>query len=172
MFEWELWIQNKEKCEKAFNRYLDRGIIKLETEKESLSNSHLKRTNYNIDFVNTTINQGKFYSWAIVGCYYSIYHAALSLLSIKGYSSKNHSATLCALIYLYLDHEKAKLTEEDIKLIAKSSIEKQEVSYFVEAKKQREAASYGISETFTKNESIELRRNTILFVNKVKEILE
>ena len=81
MFEWELWMENRERCEKAFNKYLEKGVIKLETEKENLSKSHLKRTDYNLDFVNTMVEQEKFYSWAIVGCYYSTYHAALGLMS-------------------------------------------------------------------------------------------
>lgn len=171
MFEWESWMKNKEKCQKAFERYIKKGIIKLENEKESLSKSHLKKADYNLNFVNALLNQKRFYDWVIVGCYYSIYHASLSLLSIKGYSSKNHLATLCALIYLYF-HPDKQIIKEDIELIAETSLEKQEVSYFVEAKNKRETASYGISEDFNKNESIDLRKNTILFVNKVKEILE
>jgi len=93
---------------------------------------------------------------------------------MKGYSSKTHISTLCSLIYLYYksDNEKESLTKEDIELVSEASIEKEEVSYFVEAKGKRETASYGISEEFTKSEAQELLSKTILFVNKVKKILE
>ncbi|MFH1053527.1 MAG: hypothetical protein V1740_03875 [Candidatus Woesearchaeota archaeon] len=180
MFKWEKWIKDEEFCSASFQEYLDKGLIKEEEETKNLPDSHIKKTNHNIDFVNNTMNQKKFYDWAIVGCYYAIYHASLSLLTVKGYSSKNHLATLCALIHLYYDEpkdasdneEEIKLNREDIELVAKSSIDKEEVAYFVEAKNKRETASYGVSEEFNKNEAESLKVKTILFVNKVKEILE
>ncbi len=180
MFKWEKWIENNEECKKAFEAYLEEGTIKEEEEKENLTKSHLKKTDYNLDFINNLLKQKKFYGWAIVGCYYAIYHASLALLSAKGHSSKNHLATLCALIYFYCnkpekgeeDEEEKRLGKEDIELVAKSSLDKEEVTYFVEAKNKRETASYGISEEFSKDEAEKLRVKTIIFVNKVKEILE
>lgn len=169
MFKWEKWIQEKEECKSSFEYYLKEEYIQLEEEKENLSKSHLKKVDYNLDFVNNLLKQKKFYDWVIVGCYYAIYHASLALLSIKGYSSKNHLATLCALINFYYDN---KLDAEDIELINKSSLDKEEVTYFVEAKSKRETASYGISEEFNKNEAKKLKVKMIIFINKVKEILE
>jgi len=171
-FKWEIWMENKKECETAFYSYINKGIIKSEEEKQNLSKSHLKKTDYNLDFINHMLDEKRFYDWVIVGCYYAIYHASLALLSIRGYSSKSHLATLCSLIYLYYDNNKKKLlNKEDIELVAESSLEKQEVSYFVEAKNKRETASYGISEEFNKNEAEKLKEKTILFVNKVKKII-
>ncbi len=165
-------MENKKECETAFYSYINKGIIKSEEEKQNLSKSHLKKTDYNLDFINHMLDEKRFYDWVIVGCYYAIYHASLALLSIRGYSSKSHLATLCSLIYLYYDNNKKKLlNKEDIELVAESSLEKQEVSYFVEAKNKRETASYGISEEFNKNEAEKLKEKTILFVNKVKKII-
>lgn len=142
---WEVWMNNKKQCENSFRFYLKKGIIKKEEEKQHLSKSHINKTDSNLDFINSLLKGKRFYDWIIVGCYYAIYHASLSLLSIRGYSSKDHLATLCALIYFYYTPlNKSKLNKEDIELIIKSSIEKQEVSYFVEAKDKRETASYGI----------------------------
>lgn len=176
MFKWERWIKNKEECDKAFNKYIEEEIVNIENEKKDLSKSHLNKLDYNLDFVNNLLKQKKFYDWVIVGCYYTIYHAALALLSVKGYSSKNNSATLCALIHLYyrdLDtEEETSLTKEDIELIAKSSIDKEEVTYFVEAKNKRETTPYGVGEEFNKNQAEKLKVKTVLFVNKTKEILE
>ena len=174
MFKWERWIGNKEGCEEVFEDYLKEDVIKREEEKENLTKSHLKKTDYNLDFINNLLRQKKFYDWVIVGCYYAIYHSSLALLSKKGYSSKTHLATLCALIHLCHREQKEEntLSEEDIELVAKSSLDKEEVTYFVEAKNKREAASYGVSEEFSKSEAEKLKVKTILFVNKVKEILE
>jgi len=165
-------MENKKECEIAFDSYINKGIIKSEEEKQNLSKSHLKKTDYNLDFINHMLDEKRFYDWVIVGCYYAIYHASLALLSIRGYSSKSHLATLCSLICLYYDNNKKKLLNKgDIELVAESSLEKQEVSYFVEAKNKRETASYGISEEFNKNEAEKLKEKTILFVNKVKNMI-
>ena len=184
MFKWESWLNNAKRCEKSFNFYLKKDLIKIETEKEYLSKSHLNKADYNLDFVNYLHEHGHFYDWIIIGCYYAIYRSALALLSAKGYSSKNHTATLCALINFYYSdnyiddkesnenkEKEGHLNKEDLNLIAQSSLNKEEVSYFVEARDKRETASYGISEEFTKKEAEELRVKTIEFANKVKKIL-
>lgn len=172
-FIWDTWMEDREKCEKAFERYLKKKIIKKEKEREDLSKSHIKKTDYNLDFINHLLEEKRFYDWIIVGCYYTIYQASLSLLAIKGYSSKSHLATLCSLIhFFYSPLNEAKLGKEDIELIVESSLEKQEVSYFVEAKDKRETASYGISDEFNKNEAEDLRLKAIRFANKVKEIMD
>lgn len=165
-------MEYKQECEEAFEEYLKEGIIKKEEEEENLTKSHIKKVDYNLDFINSLLKQKKFYDWVIVGCYYAIYHSSLALLSTKGYSSKNHLATLCALIYLYYKKNEDNLDKGDIELIAKSSIDKEEVTYFVEAKNKRETASYGVSGEFDKNEAEKLKIKTILFANKVKQILE
>jgi len=169
---WEIWMENEKKGKSSFDNYLRKEVIKIENEKENLSKSHIKKADSNLNFIIHLLNEKKFYDWSIVGCYYAIYHASLSLLAIKGYSSKNHLATLCSLIYLYYDpSQEDKLNKEDIELIAKTSIEKEEISYFVDAKNRRESASYGISE-FNKQEAEELKEKTVLFINKIKQILE
>lgn len=170
MFKWERWMKNKEECKKAFNEYLTEKTLIKEEEIEHLSKSHMNKADYNLNFINNLLKQKKFYDWVITGCYYTIYHAAMALITKKGYSSKSHLATLCALIYFY--YEENILGKEDIELIVKSSLEKEEVTYFVEAKNKRKTASYGISEEFSKSESEKLKIKTVIFVNKVKQILE
>ena len=155
--------------EKSFNHYLKKEFIKEESEKENLSASHLSKSENNLGFVNFLVKNDKFYEWVIIGCYYTIYHAALALITKKGYSSKNHTATLCSLIKFYYI---GFLSREDIELVSKSSIEKEEISYFAYAKNRREKASYGVSEDFTKKEATDLLGDTIKFLNKTREILE
>ena len=167
-FDWETWLEDSKKTERSFSFYIDKGIIKSEKETDYLSKSHLKKAEYNFKFINFLEENKSFYDWIIVGCYYTIYHCALALISKKGYSSKNHLATLCALIKFYY----GRLNKEDIKLVSISSLEKEEVTYFVYAKEKRETASYGVSEEFNKNEAIDLKEKTIQFLNKTREILE
>lgn len=173
-FDWQIWFEDKEKLEGSFSFYIKKGVIANEEETESLSKSHLSKADSNLDFINFLQKSKRFYDWIIVGCYYTIYHASLSLLSRKGFSSKNHLASLCALIRLYYfsEEEKTSLSKEDIKLISRSCLEKQEITYVAEAKEKRETASYTPAIKFTKSEAEDLREKTIMFVNKCKEILE
>jgi len=170
-FDWENWLEKEELCRNSFQNYIDKGLIKIETEKENLSKSHMSKANYNLDFINFLLNNKKFYDWVIIGCYYAIYRASLSLITKKGFSSKKHNSTICALIKIYY-HDKKKINREDVELVAKSSLSKEEVGYFVQAKEKRETASYGISEEFAKIEAEKLNKDTIKFLNKVKEIIE
>ena len=170
-FNWEIWLENSKEVENSFNFYLKKEVLKEEKENKFLPISHLKKAEYNLRFVNFLNDNKKFYDWIIVGCYYTIYHSALALITKKGFSSKNHLATLCTLIKFYYEQNK-ELSKEEIKLVSKSSLEKQEVSYFAYAKEQRENASYGISEEFNKSEAEELLKKTIQFLNKAREILE
>jgi uncharacterized protein (UPF0332 family) len=170
-FDWEIWLEDSEEVENSFEFYLKKEIIKFEKENKFLPISHLNKAEYNLKFINFLEANKRFYDWIIVGCYYTIYHSALALITKKGFSSKNHLATLCALIKLYYIQQRV-LTKEEIDLVSKSSLEKEEVSYFAYAKEKRETASYGLSEEFNKKEAEDLLEKTIKFLNKTREILE
>jgi len=68
MFNWERWLKSKEKCKRVFDKYLDKGIIKIEDETENLSISHIKKVDYNLDFVGDLLDHGKFYDWVDSRC--------------------------------------------------------------------------------------------------------
>lgn len=170
-FDWKIWLEEPEKTEDSFNFYLKKEAIIKEKETKFLPISHLKKAEYNFKFINFLNDNKKFYDWIIVGCYYTIYHSALALITKKGFSSKNHLATLCALIKLYYLPNKV-LSKEEIELVSRSSLEKEEVSYFAYAKEKRETASYGLSEEFNKAEAEDLLKKTVQFINKCREILE
>jgi uncharacterized protein (UPF0332 family) len=171
-YNWKIWFENEKILTNSFNFYRKKGVIKEENEKVNLSKSHIKKVNYNLNFINFLEKEDSFYDWMIVGCYYVIYHSSLAILSRKGFSSKNHLATLCSLIKLYYSKgSRIGLTKEEIELISRSSLEKQEISYFTEAKDKRELASYGIDSSFKKVEALDLKIKTIEFANKCKEIL-
>jgi hypothetical protein len=92
------WIHNKEKLEECYNFYLKKKLIKKIKSSKNLSLSHLEKCEHNLEFVNFLTSNNKFSDWCIVGLYYSIYHISLALLTKKGFSSKNHLATLCCLM--------------------------------------------------------------------------
>jgi uncharacterized protein (UPF0332 family) len=64
------------------------------------------------------------------------------------------------------------LAKEEIEMVNNSTLEKEEVLYYVEAKIKRNKASYSTQKAFDKDEAELLRKKAINFVNKSKEIIE
>lgn len=166
---WEIWLENKERRESDFERYLKSKKIKREEEVKELVHGHLDKADHNLRFVKSTLDLNEFNDWAIVSAYYAIYHASLALCSLKGYSTKDHYATLLILIREF--YQKG-LDKEEIEMLNKVTLEKEEVLYYIQAKNKRTKASYSTQKLFDKNEAESLRQKAISFVNKVKEIIE
>lgn len=166
---WEIWLDNKKIREADFHNYLKSKKIKPEKEKEELVQGHIEKADHNLKFVKSTLGLKEFNDWAIVSAYYAIYHASLALCALKGYSTKDHSATLLILIKEFY---KKLLTKEEIETIGSSSIEKEEVLYYVEARTKRSKASYSTKKAFDRNEAEILRLKAVNFVNKVKNIID
>ncbi len=59
-------------------------LFKQKVDKEEMKGRLLK-AEHNLRFV-STIAKEKFFDWALTGCYYSCYHAALTLIQSKGYT--------------------------------------------------------------------------------------
>lgn len=147
--------------------YLDEKIIqKIEIDDNQIK-GHILKAKHNLKFVNDNIPSG-YYDWCITGCYYAIYHAALSLIIIKGYNSKNHDATLCLLIKEYYK----KINPEELELFNRIYLDYQEILFYVQSKQKREDASYSTQMKFDKTTVHELRLKSALFIDKVKEILD
>ena len=166
---WEIWMDDEKKLENDFNKYLKSKKIKIESEKEELVKGHLDKADHNLKFVKSTLELEEFNDWAIVSAYYSIYHASLALCALKGFSTKDHSATLLILIKEFYNKE---LSKEEIELINDSAIEKEHILYYIKLRKERSKASYSTKINFTEEEAESLRLKAIEFVNKVKEIIE
>jgi len=158
-------ISNKKLLEDTYNRYLAKALI-LKS-KNDLSKAHLAKSSNNIDFSIFLIESDKFLDWAVVGLYYAVYHASLALLSRKGYSSKDHNATLCFLIKNFSNFSK-----EEIDLIDELSIDKQDIEFYAGLKEERKKASYSTSLLFDKEKVITLKDKTILLINKIRTILD
>lgn len=142
---WDIWLENEERREKDFEKYLKSKKIKKETETKELVQGHVDKADHNLKFVKSTLALKEFNDWAIVSAYYSIYHASLALCALKGYSTKNHLATLLILIKEFYQKE---LSKEEIETIGKTTIAKEEVLYYIEAKGKRTKASYSTQKFF------------------------
>jgi len=124
---------------------------------------HLLKAEHNLKFVYANMSLG-FLDWCITGCYYACYHAALSLIQTKGYSSKNHMATLYILIREFYNKG---LTSEDIDIMS-TLLDYQDILFYVESKNKREDASYSSNTKFQEKDVEELRVKSVLFVSKAK----
>ena len=121
---WEIWLENEKRRELDFQKYLRLKQIKEETELKDLIEGHIEKANHNLKFVKLTLELKEFNDWTVVSAYYSIYHASLALCALKGFSTKNHLATLLILIREF--YQKG-LTKEEIETVGDTSIEKEEV---------------------------------------------
>jgi len=160
---WEIWIENEKRRQKDFEKYLKSKKIKPELELKELIEGHINKADHNLKFVKKTLELKEFNDWAIVSAYYSIYHASLALCALKGYSTKDHLATLLILIKEFY---KKQLDKEEIEMVSKTTIEKGEVLYYIEAKSKRTKI------LFDEKEAEILQKKAIGFVNKVKEIID
>ena len=109
-----------------------------------------------------------FSGWVVVGCYYTLYHAALALLFKKGLFSKNHDATLCLLIKEYYKE----LSKEEFELINFTFLNNEDILFYVHAKDKREQASYSTKTVFGRSDVNTMVLKTRLLFNKAKEILQ
>ncbi|MFH0868623.1 MAG: HEPN domain-containing protein [archaeon] len=165
---WEAWLENENKREIDFQHYLKLRKIKIEAETQILVQGHISKAEHNLKFVKSAMDLKDFNDWAIVSAYYSIYHASLALCALKGYSAKDHLATLLILIREFYQKE---LNKEEIETIGKTTIEKEDVLYYIEAKFQRTKASYSTQKAFGADEAEKLKIKAIDFINKAKEII-
>lgn len=75
---------------------LEKGyLIKSSSDKE-LSDKELNEARYDLDKAEKAF-ENEDYKWCIVKCYYSMFHAAKSILFKLGYTEKKHIAILIVL---------------------------------------------------------------------------
>jgi len=127
---------------------------------------HVLKAEHNLRFV-ATISKEQFYDWAVIGCYYACYHAALELIQTKRHTSKNHLATLCIIIKEFY---KKKLSKEDIEILS-NVIDYEDVLFYVETKNKRESATYSTKTAFDKNDVEKLRIQILCLSTKPKTFL-
>ncbi len=174
---WKLWLKDKKECKYWLEIYTKKNIIKKVPDESRL---HVKRSDHNLTFASWIIEKHKdeipdvfgkdtFYDWVISIYYYAIYHAALALMSKEGFTSKNHSATLCFLIYHHY-HLQNSLAKKDVQLMA-SYLEVEDIETLGISKELREKACYNVHESFEKKLCENFKEQAVDFVNKIKGML-
>ncbi len=166
--KWEIWIKNKNVLEKDFKNYLKRETIR-EGATEIEVEGHLNKAKRNLRLSRAILDDLKdFYEWSIVSYYYSVYQAGLALCALKGYKTKSHVATISILIkFFYPQH----ISEEDLRNMAKTVMDEEDIKEFVELKNYREDATYSISVEYERDLAENLGDKAIEFVNKVEKII-
>jgi len=160
-------INNPSIVDEKIKNFISKGILKKQAIDLAEIKGHILKAEHNLKFVLENIKL-EFYDWAITGCYYACYHAASALILTKGYSSKNHIATLCVLIKEFYKKE---LSEKDIELFS-NFLDYQDVLFYVQSKNKREDAAYSTNIIFDKKELEKIRINASLFVNKLSNLIK
>jgi len=164
----DVYINNPRLVEDKIKDFLENKILKIEPPEKEEIKGHILKAESDLMFVAEIVKQTlRFYDWALNGCYYACYHAALALIQIKGYTSKNHLATLCIIIKEFYKKELAK---EDIETLSKF-LDYEDVLFYVKTKNKREDATYSTKTLFDKKEVERLRIQATMFVNKIKDIV-
>lgn len=158
--------------EKILKRKIDifmkKKVVRFQEIDKNEIKGHIQKAEHNLRFVLDNIKLD-YLDWAITGCYYSVYHSALALILKKGYVSKNHDATLCILVFEYYNKG---LEDSDLELINDSFLNYQDFLFYVRYKDKREEASYSTKILYNKEFVMMLRKKTINFIDKVKNILD
>lgn len=157
-------LEDKKVLEEKFQFYIKKKQL-VKTSAKSLSLPHLEKALHNFKFSNSL--DPKFLDWKIVGLYYALYHCALALVTNKDYISKNHSATLVFLIKFYTCFD-----YEEVYLIEKLMISKDDLQFYAQLKESRHNASYSTNLLFTIDDFNFYKKKTIDFINKTKFVLK
>lgn len=157
---------NPELVKQKIDRFIRKKLLKKQKIDKEEIKGHILKSENNLRFILAAAEKN-FFDWAVTGCYYACYHAALALILTKGYSSKNHLATLSVIIKEFY---KKGLTKEDIEILSKF-LDYEDILFYVESKNKREDATYSTKLLFGKKEVEALRIKAILFVNKIKDII-
>jgi len=146
--------------------YLDKARKNLEV-LDSLDKLNKNESAKNLLKISKSFDSSE---WIVICAYYSMYSAALALISKIGFRSKNHKATLLILDEFFV---KKKILDEASYLILKNGVfQREEIEKLSEARHQREIAQYSITKETTKSIAEKIKKDAYSFVNKCEEILQ
>ncbi len=167
-FQLKKLLTDKKEVEKRIKNYVKKDLVKKHSPKHDEVEGHKEKSERNLEFVKDTMKLG-YFDWCITGCYYASYHAALALILSKGFSSKNHDATVCILIKEFYNKG---VSEEEIMMVNKFFLDYQDLLFYVQSKNKREEATYSSNYKFDKTTVNGLRLKAMLFIGKIKDILK
>ena len=159
-------FEDKKLLEEKYTFFLKKGLLVNIGNNEDLVVAHLEKAKHNMLFFEKNIDDLQFNDWLIVTLYYALYHAVLALIVKKGYSSKNHTASLVFLIKNYSQ------LKEDIFLVHELSIKKEDVELYTKLKEDRHKASYESKVNFTSKNIHDYKQKVKDFIQKAEELVQ
>lgn len=159
-------IENKELLEEYCLNYIKRKVLIKSDNSNQLKFGHIEKANHNLDFFQT-IKDDSFDDWKIVVLYYCLYHSFLALVENKGYSSKNHNATIVFILKNYIQ-----INKEDIQVFERLNISHEDAIFYTTLKDKRNQASYSIKTNIKHFDINDLAQKVKNILLKIKEILE
>lgn len=166
-YDLDKYLSDENLVHEKIKEFIKTKIIIIQNQSKQEVQGHLLKSEHNLKFVKDNITLD-YFDWAMTGCYYASYHAALALILTKNYFSKNHLATLLVIIKEFYNRG---LNKEDINTL-RILLDYHDILFYVESKNKREDATYSTKTSYTKQEVEELRMKAALFVSKIKEILD
>jgi uncharacterized protein (UPF0332 family) len=159
------YLNNKEKIQESYDFFIRKEQLTKITSNKELIEAHIRKAEHNLGILKQL--DENYNDWKIIGLYYCLYHSCLALLANKGYSSKNHTATL-----IFLLKEYSQITNDEINLIEELQIKDEDAKFYTQLKQERHNANYS-TDAFYDNQKIEeFRLKTVAFLNKVRDILK
>lgn len=159
------YLNNKDKIQESYNFFIRKEQLTKITTNKKLIQAHIKKAEHNLGILKQ-LNED-YNDWKIIGLYYCLYHSCLALLANKGYSSKNHTATL-----IFLLKEYSQITNEEINLIEELQIKDEDAKFYTQLKQERHNANYSTDIFYDHKKIEEVRIKTVTFLNKVRGILK
>ncbi len=160
-------VKDKEVLKRRINFFMKRGQIRKQSIDREEILGHIEKARNNLSFVRDNLDLN-YFDWCVTGCYYTVYHATLSLILSKGYLSKNHNATLLVAIKEFY---KKGIDKKDLDMLNKFYLTFQDLLFYVRSKQRREKASYSTKLNFNKKKVEDMRQEAIDYVNKIEGIL-
>lgn len=161
------YFQDKELLKEELEFHISKGNLLEEKSAKGLVLAHLEKAKHNLRASDLLLINKDYSDWVVISLYYALYHSCLALLSKKGYSSKNHTATLLFILENY-----SNISKEEIEMIDETLLTKSDAEFYTSLKQERHDASYVTNVLFEKDKLDLLRKRTISFINKVEVMLE
>jgi uncharacterized protein (UPF0332 family) len=159
-------IENKELLEEYYLSYTRKKLLLKSFNSNKLKFGHLEKANHNLEFFKT-IKDNSFDDWKIVVLYYCLYHSFLALVENKGYSSKNHNATIVFILKNYVE-----INKEDIEVLEKLNLSQEDAIFYTALKEKRNETSYSIKTNIKHFNIDDLAQEVINILLKIKEIIK
>ncbi len=159
------YLKNQDKLEEKYLFFINKKLLLKIEPSTILIEARIKKAEHNLKMLNQLDNE--FNDWKIISLYYSLYHSSLALLAKEGYSSKNHTATLIFLLKKY-----TQITDKEINLIDELQLKEEDAKFYTSLKQERHNANYSTNLFYDDKKILKLKKKTIQFLNKVKEIIK